>query len=64
MVRQWQRLPKEVLDAVSLEVFKARLHGALSNLGYWKLSLPMQEWNQMDFNVPSNPNASMTGGRK
>ncbi|KAK4813073.1 hypothetical protein QYF61_007575 [Mycteria americana] len=32
MVRHWNRLPGEVVDAPSLEVFKARLDGALSNL--------------------------------
>ncbi|KFZ60835.1 hypothetical protein N321_10584, partial [Antrostomus carolinensis] len=32
MVRHWNRLPKEVVDAPSLEVFKARLDEALSNL--------------------------------
>ncbi|PKU43858.1 hypothetical protein llap_5830 [Limosa lapponica baueri] len=32
VVRQWNRLPSEVVDAPSLEVFKARLDGALSNL--------------------------------
>ncbi|KAK4830017.1 hypothetical protein QYF61_008280 [Mycteria americana] len=32
MVRHWNRLPKEVMDAPSLEVFKARLDEALSNL--------------------------------
>ncbi|KFP62344.1 hypothetical protein N322_01640, partial [Cariama cristata] len=31
VVRQWQRLPREAVDAPSLEVFKARLDGALSN---------------------------------
>ncbi|KFM06390.1 hypothetical protein AS27_02508, partial [Aptenodytes forsteri] len=30
--RHWNRLPREVVDAPSLEVFKARLDGALSNL--------------------------------
>ncbi|KAK4831334.1 LOW QUALITY PROTEIN: hypothetical protein QYF61_016823 [Mycteria americana] len=30
--RHWHRLPREVLDAPSLEVFNARLDGALSNL--------------------------------
>ena len=30
--RHWGRLPREVVDAPSLEVFKARLDGALSNL--------------------------------
>ncbi|KFP57924.1 hypothetical protein N323_05015, partial [Cathartes aura] len=32
VVRHWNRLPKEVVDAPSLEAFKARLDGALSNL--------------------------------
>ncbi|KFR08151.1 hypothetical protein Y956_12064, partial [Nipponia nippon] len=32
VVRQWNRLPSKVVDAPSLEVFKARLDGALSNL--------------------------------
>ncbi|PKU49553.1 hypothetical protein llap_106 [Limosa lapponica baueri] len=32
VVRLWNRLPKEVLDAPSLEVFKTRLDLALSNL--------------------------------
>ncbi|KFV20331.1 hypothetical protein N340_11991, partial [Tauraco erythrolophus] len=32
VVRQWNRLPSEVVDAPSLEVFKARLDEALGNL--------------------------------
>ncbi|KFV19180.1 hypothetical protein N340_13652, partial [Tauraco erythrolophus] len=32
VVRLWNRLPREVVDAPSLEVFKARLDGALSSL--------------------------------
>jgi len=32
VVRHWHRLPREVVDAPSLSVFKARLDGALSNL--------------------------------
>ena len=32
VVRQWNRLPREAVDAPSLEVSKARLDGALSNL--------------------------------
>ncbi|KFV50650.1 hypothetical protein N341_10176, partial [Tyto alba] len=32
VVRHWGRLPREAVDAPSLEVFKARLDGALSNL--------------------------------
>ena len=32
VVRQWNRLPSEVVDAPSLEALKAGLDGALSNL--------------------------------
>ncbi|KFM04935.1 hypothetical protein AS27_05179, partial [Aptenodytes forsteri] len=32
VVRHWHRLPREVGDAPSLETFKVRLDGALSNL--------------------------------
>jgi len=32
VVRHWNRLPREVVDYHSLEVFKTRLDGALSNL--------------------------------
>jgi len=32
VVKHWNRLPREAVDAPSLEVFKARLGGALSNL--------------------------------
>jgi len=32
VVRHWNRLPREVVNVPSLEVFKARLDRALSNL--------------------------------
>jgi len=32
MVNHWNRLPREVIDAPSLEALKARLDRALSNL--------------------------------
>ena len=32
VVRHWNRLPREVVNALSLGAFKARLDGALSNL--------------------------------
>ena len=60
VVRHWNRLPREVVADPSLEVFKARLDGALSNLTYWKVFLPMAGgWNQMIFKVPSKPDHSM-----
>ena len=32
VVRHWHRLPREVVDIPSLETFKVRLEGALSNM--------------------------------
>ncbi|KFR01774.1 hypothetical protein N306_06423, partial [Opisthocomus hoazin] len=32
VVKHWHRLPREAVEAPSLEAFKARLDGALSNL--------------------------------
>ena len=32
VVRHWNRLPREMVDAPSLETFNVRLNGALSNL--------------------------------
>jgi len=39
VMKHWHRLPREVVDAPSLETFKARLDGALSNLIWLKMSL-------------------------
>jgi len=39
VVRHWPRLPREAVAAPSLAGFKVRLDGALSNLGWWKISL-------------------------
>jgi len=41
VVRPWPRLPREAVAAPSLAVPKARLDGAGSTLGWWKMSLPM-----------------------
>ena len=35
MVTHWNRLPKEVVDASSLEAFKARLDVSLGSLVWW-----------------------------
>ncbi|KFR06307.1 hypothetical protein N306_04479, partial [Opisthocomus hoazin] len=32
VVKHWNRLPREAVDAPTLEVFKARVDGALSNV--------------------------------
>ncbi|KAK4823425.1 hypothetical protein QYF61_001880 [Mycteria americana] len=39
VVKYWNRLPREVVDTPSLETFKVRLDGALSNLIWLQLSL-------------------------
>jgi len=39
VVKHWHRLPREVVDPPSLETFKVRLDGALSNLIELKMSL-------------------------
>jgi len=53
VVKHWPRLPRDAVAAPSLAVLKARLDGALSTLGWWKMSL------LTIFKVPSNPNHSM-----
>jgi len=40
-VTHWNRLPKEAMDAPSLEAFKARLDVALGSLVWWLVTLPM-----------------------
>ena len=36
-MRHWKRLPREVVDVLSLETFKVKLDQALSNLVYVSL---------------------------
>ena len=46
VVRHWNRLPIEIVDPLSLEASKTRLDGALSNLVYREVSLPIAGgWN-------------------
>lgn len=60
MVVHWNRLPKDVVDAPSLEVSKTRLDGALGTLRWWVVILLMSgEWNTMIINIPSNLSHSM-----
>jgi len=39
MVAHWNRLPKEVVDAPSLEAFEARLDASLGSLVWWLATL-------------------------
>ena len=39
VVTHWNRLPKEAVDAPSLEAFKARLDVALGSLVWWLVAL-------------------------
>ena len=60
MVRHWNRLPSEAVNAQSLEPFKARLDGAVSNLVKREVSLPIAgSWNYVILRVPFNPNHSV-----
>ena len=48
VVTHWDRLPKEVVDAPSLEAFKARLDVALSSLVWWLATLHIAEGLKLD----------------
>ena len=44
----WNRLPKEVVDAPSLEAFKARLGVGLGSLGCWLVTLHVAGGLELD----------------
>jgi len=53
--RDWHRLPREAVDAPSLEALKTRVDEALGSLIWWVAALPMAEgWNSMGFKVSYN----------
>ena len=61
VVTHWNRLPKEAVDAPSLEAFKARLDVALGSPVWWLATLHIAGgWNWMVIVVLSNPGHSMT----
>ena len=52
----WNRLPKEAVDAPSLQAFKARLDVALDSLVWWLVTLYIAVgWNWMVIVVLLNP---------
>ena len=54
------RLPKEAVDAPSLQAFKAKLDVALGSLGCWLATLHIAGgWNWMSIMVLFNPGRSM-----
>ena len=60
VVTHWNRFPKEVVDAPSLEAFKARLDVALGSLVWWLVTLHIAGgWNWMIIVVLFNPGLSM-----
>ena len=60
MVTHWNRLPKEAVDAPSLEAFKARLDVALGSLVWWLVTLHTAgRWNSTITVVLFNPGHSM-----
>jgi len=60
VVNHRHTLPREVVNVPSLETFKTRLDGALSNLTKLKMSLlTAGSWTRWPSKVPSNPNHSM-----
>ena len=48
MVTHWNRLPKEAVDAPSLEAFKARLEVALGSLVWWLATLHIARGLKLD----------------
>ena len=56
VVKHWNRLPKEVVDAPSLKAFEARLDVALGSLVWWLVTLHIAGgWNLMIIVVLFNP---------
>jgi len=55
VVKHWNGWPREIVEATSLETFKARLHGALNNLIELNISLlTAGRLGRSHLKVPSN----------
>jgi len=60
VMKLWNRLPRDAVEALSLGTFKARLDGALINLIQLKTSLlTAGGWARWPLKVASNPKHSM-----
>ena len=60
VVRHWNILPSDVVDAPLLETFKERLDKALGNLIYlWCLCALQGSWTRWPSEIPSNSKGSM-----
>ena len=58
VVMHWNRLPKEAVDAPSLEAFKARLDVALGSLVWWLATLHIEGEVKLDDHCgPFQPNS-------
>lgn len=56
VVKHRNRLPREAVHVLSLEMFRIRLDGTLGSLIWWKSSLSMAGRLELDcLKVPSNP---------
>jgi len=61
VLMHWNTLPKEAVDAPSLEAFKARLDVALGSLVCWLVTLHIAGgWKWISTVVLFNPDHSMT----
>jgi len=60
VVKPWHGLPREMVEAPSLEPFQARLDGALSTLMQLQMSLlAAGGWDRWPLKVPSNTDHSV-----
>jgi len=57
-VRHWHRLPREAVDAPSLEAFQTRLDGVLGSL-VGGSHTTAGNWNRVSFEVPSDTSQSI-----
>jgi len=58
VMEPWPRLPREVVESPSLEIFKPRLDAVLCSL-VWVTLLRQEGWTRRPTAVPSNPEHSV-----